>query len=136
MQEAMSLAPPGKSQPLSLFERLGGEGAIESAVALFYEKVTADPLTAPYFQRMDMRAQVRKQIGFMTHAFGGQAAYTGRDLRTAHKQLVQRDGLSDVHFDAVARHLQATLEELDVPRDLIAECIALVATLRDEVLDR
>ena len=132
----MSLAPQVESKPRSLFERLGGEGAIESAVSLFYEKVMADPLTAPFFARMDMGAQVRKLIGFMTHAFGGQATYTGRDLRTAHKQLVQRDGLSDVHFDAVARHLQATLEELDVPRDLIAECIALVATLRDEVLDR
>jgi hemoglobin len=131
-----TLTPPRPSQPLSLFERLGGEGAIECAVSLFYDKVKADPVTAPFFERMDMRAQVRKLIGFMTHAFGGQAAYTGRDLRTAHKLLVKRDGLSDVHFDAVARHLQATLEELDIPRDLIAECIALVATLRDEVLDR
>jgi hemoglobin len=132
----MTLAPPAMMQPPSLFERLGGEGAIESAVSLFYEKVSADPVTAPFFVRLDMRAQVRKLIGFMTHAFGGQAAYTGRDLRTAHRKLVQMEGLSDVHFDAVARHLQATLEELDVPRDLIAECLALVATLRGEVLDR
>lgn len=132
----MSLAPPHKSQPLSLFQRLGGEGAIECAVSLFYEKVVADPVTAPYFERLDMPAQVRKLIGFMTHAFGEQASYTGRDLRTAHKGLVRQDGLTDVHFDAVARHLQATLEELDIPRDLIAECIALIATLRDEVLDR
>ena len=35
----------------------------------------------------------------------------GRDVRSAHLRLVKQ-GLSDAHFDAVAGHLQATLQEL------------------------
>ena len=124
------------TQTRSLYERLGGEGAIESAVGLFYEKVTTDPLTAPFFARLDMPAQIRKQIAFMTYAFGGPKAYPGRDLRTAHRELVQRYGLKDEHFDAVARHLRATLVELDVPEDLVAECMTLVGSLREAVLNR
>jgi hemoglobin len=119
----------------SLYDRLGGEGAVEAAVGIFYDKVLADALTAPFFLRLDMPAQVRKQIAFMTRAFGGPSKYMGRDLRAAHQPLVER-GLSDQHFDAIAGHLQSTLQELDVPGQLIAECLSLVSRLRDEVLGR
>jgi hemoglobin len=120
----------------SLFERLGGEAAIEAAVVRFYDKVIADPLTAPFFARLDLPTQIRKQISFMARAFGAPKAYQGRDLRTAHQKLVHEDGLSDAHFDAVARHLKATLQELGIADDLIAECLAIVGSVRNEVLDR
>jgi hemoglobin len=131
----MTLDANSKVVVASLYDRLGGEGAIEAAVGIFYDKVLADALTAPFFARLDMPAQVRKQIAFMTRAFDGPSQYMGRDLRTAHQPLVER-GLSDVHFDAIAGHLQSTLKELDVPDDLIVECIGLVSRLRDEVLGR
>jgi hemoglobin len=131
----MSSHAESKVAVASLYDRLGGIGAVEAAVGLFYEKVTADALTAPFFLQLDMAAQVRKQIAFMAHAFGGPSQYKGRDLRTAHQGLVQR-GLSDAHFDAIAGHLQATLKELDVTDDLITECLNLVSGLRDEVLGR
>ncbi len=119
----------------SLYERIGGEGAVMAAVDLFYEKVTADELTRSYFQGLDMEAQVRKQVAFMTWAFGGPSAYKGRDLRSAHKGLVAR-GLGDAHFDAVAGHLKATLEELGVAPELISEALTIVGSVRGEVLDR
>jgi hemoglobin len=127
---------PMAEQPPSLFTRLGGQAALESAVVLFYDKVMADPELAPFFERLEMGIQVRKQIRFMTYAFGGPQLYSGPDLRTAHKHLVHQQGLSDKHFDAIARNLQATLQELNVPADVIDECIALVGSLRSEVLDR
>ena len=64
----------------SLFEKLGGEAAIEAAVVRFYDKVIADPLTAPFFARLDLPTQIRKQISFMATAFGAPKAYQGRDL--------------------------------------------------------
>jgi hemoglobin len=71
----------------------------------------------------------------MTWAFGGPAEYKGRDLREAHGALVKR-GLSDSHFDAVAKHLSATLEELGVEKQLINEALAIVGGTRPEVLNR
>jgi len=119
----------------SLYEELGGEHAIEAAAALFYEKVLADPLTAPFFAKLDMPAQVRKQIAFMAHAFGGPNEYKGRDLRVAHRPLVAQ-GLGDRHFDAVAGHLKATLEELGIAAPLVERCLAIVGSVRGQVLDR
>jgi hemoglobin len=120
----------------SLYERIGGEPAVMAAVALFYDKVLADPLTSPFFAGLDMRQQTIKQVAFMTWAFGGPAEYKGRDLRAAHAGLVRDRGLSDAHFDAVAGHLQATLEELGVERPLIDEVLALIGGTRNDVLSR
>lgn len=117
----------------TLFEQLGGEAAIEAAVVTFYEKVMADPSLAPFFQHLDMNAQIRKQIAFMTMAFGGPSRYTGRDLRTAHARL---RGLGDTHFDAVGRHLKDTLQELGVSDSTIAAVLDVVEKTRKDVLNR
>ena len=83
-----------------------------------------------------MQAQIRKQIAFMSWAFGGPVEYKGRDLTTAHAHLVRAQGLSDVHFDAVAGSLEQTLLELGVERSLIDEVLQLVGTTRESVLGR
>jgi hemoglobin len=120
----------------SLYDRIGGESAIIAAVDLFYAKVMDDPVTRPFFEALDMKAQTRKQVAFMTWAFGGPAEYKGRDLRTAHAELVKKRGLNDVHFDAVAGHLRETLQELGVPADMVGEALAIVAGTRSDVLGR
>lgn len=119
----------------SLFERVGGEAAITAAVGIFYDKVMADPLTRPFFTGLDMSAQSAKLVGFMAWAFGGPEQYRGRDLRAAHAPLVAR-GLSDAHFDAIAGHLKATLNELGVADELVAEALGIVGSVRKEVLNR
>lgn len=118
-----------------LFERIGGETAIMSAVTLFYEKVLGDPELARFFAGLDMPAQIKKQVAFMTMAFSGPHKYSGRDLAHAHAPLVAR-GLSDEHFDRVAVCLQASLEELSVADPLIQEVLAIVETTREAVLGR
>jgi hemoglobin len=117
----------------SIYERIGGEAAIAAAVDIFYEKILADPMLAPYFAELDMKQQVKKQIGFMTWAFGGPDVYKYRGLTEAHRDLVAR-GVGHAHFDAVAKHLYATLEELDVAPDLVAEIMTLVGSTRAAVL--
>lgn len=125
-----------ETDPRSLYERIGGEASVMAAVDLFYRKVLADPLTRPFFEGLDMPAQVQKQISFMAWALGGPTEYRGRDLRTAHARLVKDKGLGDAHFDAVAGHLKSTLEELGVEAALVHEVLATVAATRREVLDR
>ena len=59
----------------------------------------------------------------------------GQNLRAAHTKAVEH-GLNDQHFDAVAGHLKSSMEELNVPTALIDEAISIVATTRDDVLNR
>lgn len=120
----------------SLYERIGGETALMAAVDLFYAKVLANDLTRPFFQGLDMEAQVRKQIAFMSWALGGPESYKGRDLTTAHAHLVRAKGLTDIHFDAVVASLDETLRELGVERALIDEVLALLGPTRSAVLGR
>ncbi len=119
----------------SLFERIGGEPAVEAAVDLFYRKVLSDDAISHFFTSTDMDGQRAKQQSFLTMVFGGPNEYTGKDLRTAHAPLVE-NGLDDSHFDAVAGHLHATLTELGVPGDLIEEVMTLAGGTRAEVLNR
>jgi two-component system chemotaxis sensor kinase CheA len=119
----------------SLFERIGGAAAVDAAVDLFYRKVLADDRISHFFDSVDMDAQRAKQKAFLTMAFGGPNSYTGKDLRAAHAPLVAR-GLDDSHFDAVAEHLQATLDELGVPGELSEQVMAIAASTRDDVLSK
>jgi hemoglobin len=98
----------------SIYDRIGGAAAVTAAVDLFYNKVIKDALLQPFFADLDLNRQRRKQVAFLTAAFGGPTKYTGKDLRAGHAHLVKR-GMSDAHFDAVARHLLATLKEARLP---------------------
>ena len=119
----------------SLYERIGGADAVDAAGDLVYRKVLTDPDVNDFFDTTDMDDQRAKQKSFLTMAFGGPHDYTGKDLRTAHEKLVA-DGLNDSHFDKVAGHLQATLEELGVDADAIGEVMAIAGSTRDDVLNR
>ena len=119
----------------SLFEQLGGYPAVDAAVDIFYRRVLKDPRIARFFDDTDMDAQREKQKAFLSMVFGGPHEYKGKDLRTAHARLVEQ-GLDDSHFDAVAEHLQATLERLDVPAPLVAQVMAIAASTRGDVLNR
>ncbi len=119
----------------TLFERLGGEPAVDAAVDAFYERVLADPELAPFFADTDMARQARKQKQFMTYAFGGSTKWEGRSMRAAHAKAVEQ-GLDDEHFDRVAGHLADTLESLGVPEPLVKEVLDLVGGTREDVLGR
>ena len=67
-----------------------------------------------------MDRQISKQKAFLTMVFGGPVTYSGQDMRRGHAHLVAR-GLNDSHFDAVIKHLGASLAELGVAPALIGE---------------
>lgn len=120
----------------TLYERLGGEPAIDAAVDLFYDKVLADERINHFFTNSDMARQRGHQKLFLTYAFGGMPGYSGRSMREAHAPLVEKLGLNDDHFDAVMENLGAALMELKVADELIGEAAAIAESVRDDVLGR
>jgi hemoglobin len=123
------------NQTQSLYEQLGGEKMVDKTVTIFYRKVLADPLLRPFFEGMDMTRLEAMQRAFLITVFGGPNAYSGRDMSRAHTRLVQR-GMSDVHFDAVVRHLDTTLEEQGVNKTLRDWARALTESMRKDILGR
>ncbi len=129
MSEEQTAAAP------SLYDQLGGEAAVNAAVDIFYRKVLSDYRINRFFDSSDMEKQAAKQRAFLTMAFGGPNNYTGTDMRTAHARFVKM-GLNDSHFDAVMEHLTGTLQELNVPENLIAQVAAIAESTRNDVLGR
>jgi hemoglobin len=117
---------------LSLYERLGGEAAVDAAVDIFYRRVLADDRISHFFDTVDMDRQRAKQKSFLTVAFGGPNAYAGKDMRAAHAAMK----LTETHFDAVMENLGGTLKDLNVPDALIAEAAGIALSVKNEVLNR
>ncbi len=116
---------------MSVYESIGGAAAVDAAVDIFYRKVLSDELISDFFDTVDMDGMRAKQKSFLTMAFGGPNEYTGADMRTAHKHM----NLTEDHFNAVAGHLVATLEELSVPQEYIDEIVAIALSVKDDVLN-
>jgi hemoglobin len=79
-----------------------------------------------------MKAQHKKQKAFVSAALGSPVPYTYRDMRKAHEDL----DIKESDFNAIAEHLQITLQELKVKDEYIKQIIAIVATTKDDVLNR
>jgi hemoglobin len=126
------MSTPGIS---SVYERIGGQAAVDAAVDIFYRKVLVDDRISRFFDDVDMDHQIAKQKAFLTMAFGGPVAYSGKDMRNGHARLVQR-GLNDSHFNAVVELLGQTLTELNVAPELIAEVAVIAESTRADVLNR
>lgn len=119
----------------SLYERIGGEPAVDAAVDEFYRRVLGDERICHFFDSVDMDRQMAKQKAFLTLVFGGPAKYTGKDMRSAHAHLVKQ-GLNEGHFNAVVENLVATLKHLGVKEEDIAEVGRIAEGARADVLGR
>lgn len=118
-----------------LYEQVGGTHAIHELVRIFYERVIADPHLAPYFPNTDMEALRAKQVMFLIMLLGPTRTFKGPDLASAHAGA-RAQGLSDAHFDALLGHFDASLREMRVNEDFIAEILARIESTRDAVLGR
>ena len=122
-----------KEEKRSLYERIGGKDAVNAAVDIFYAKVLADDSINHFFKKTDMGIQSFKMKAFLSYTFGApMVKYTGKKMSEAHANL----NLKEAHFNAVAGHLIATLNELKVPQNLIDEVVAIAESTKDDVLGK
>ncbi len=119
----------------NLFDKIGGMPAVDAAVEVFYAKVLADESISHFFEQTNMKSQAAKQKAFLAYAFGAHLNYSGKNMRNAHAHLVEK-GLNEKHFNAVMGHLAATLKELGVAEDVIAEAGKIAESTRNDVLGR
>lgn len=99
--------PNGSS---TLYERLGGERAIEGLIQDFYRRVLLDPLLAPFFENSEPERLHRMQREFFAAALGGPLRYTGRPLNVVHAGL----GIRTHHLARFLEHLTATLADREI----------------------
>ena len=75
------------SENKTLYERLGGEGAIKSVVDKFYVYMLDDARVKEFFKNTDMNKQRKRQADFITMVTGGPNKYDGMDMKKAHDNM-------------------------------------------------
>jgi hemoglobin len=115
----------------SLFDAIGGLPALEVAVQRFCERVRTDVAVAEFFVWMDLHHQKSHLLAYLGQALGGPTRYTGETMRRAHAHV----WIEQRHFDVVANHLAATLQELGIGDALVAAVMDKVWPLATQIVN-
>lgn len=113
----------------SLFDRVGGESAIQRLVGQFYDRVLADGELRGFFEGVSLEKLRDMQHEFFSAALGGPIAYSGRSLSEAH---VGR-GIRSRHVSRFLDHLLETLQDQGLEEDDVYDIYSRINTYADEI---
>ena len=94
----------------TLYEKLGGEAAINAVVDRFYDNMAADPIVKHFYENINLAKLRCRQKQFITLVTGGPSNYEGSDMKTAHCKL----NISKEDFKITWEHLQESLNYFNV----------------------
>ena len=118
----------------SLYERLGGYGAISAVVNDFAGKLFVDPEVGPFFKGMgtDTRKSfIQKNINLVCNVTGGPCKVISRDAKTVHAGL----GITEEEFNVVVNHLVDTLDTFKVPAEEKEELLSIIGKLKPDIVE-
>ena len=115
----------------SLFERLGGTGAVTAVVKDFRDRYGGDARINAKFARTDMARLTSMLIDQVSEATGGPAKYTGRDMKTAHVDM----GVTTGEFNALVEDLVATLNKFGVGKREQDELLGILGPLKSDIVE-
>ena len=124
-----------KASGPSLYQRIGGYDAVAAVTDDFIGRLATDPKLGKFFagHSTDSLTKLRQHvIDFVCIATGGPCAYTGRDMKTAHKGL----GISEADWNAAVNHFIATLDKFRVKQAEKDELIAAVGSVKGQVVEK
>lgn len=115
----------------TLMDKLGGTDAVKVAVEGMYGRILADEQLAFFFETASLTALKLHMVDFMKIAFTQVPKEMNVEayIRSAHAPLFKK-GLNANHFDRVANHFVATLEDLQVSTIVIHEAVNVILPLR------
>jgi hemoglobin len=149
--ESSQQQAPGEPAARTLYDRLGGEAGISAIVNDWLTRAMNDPRVnwnragvekEGYLMRdtpMQWDAspanveRLKKHITqFLTLATGGPAAYQGKAMTEAHRNMQ----ISNAEFDATIGDLKATLDSLGIPTVEQKELIAVLESTRSQTVEK
>ena len=119
------------TQTKSLYDRLGGLDAITAVTESWVARVGGDDRANGKFVRTDIDRLKKEVIDQLCEATGGPCRYTGRTMQETHDGMAVTAG----EFDVVMQHLDAALDELNVPRAEHDELVGLLRPMRADIVE-
>ncbi len=119
----------------SLYDRLGGQPAVQAVAGGLVDRILADGRVNMWFAHAASSAEntklyKEKLTSFICQSTGGPCKYTGMDMTTAHKGR----GVTSEAFNAVAEDLSALLDQLKVPAKEKGEVMTLIGSLKPSIV--
>ena len=119
------------TQTGSLYDRLGGMDAINAVTESWVARVGGDDRANKKFVRTDIERLMKEVVDQLCEATGGPCTYTGRSMLETHAGMKVTAG----EFDVVMQHLDAALDELNVPKTERDELIGLLRPMRADIVE-
>jgi hemoglobin len=116
----------------ALFQAFNGQAGIGRIVDGTVDRSVKDPRIAEIFKASDLvrlRRTLKEQFCYL---LGGPCAYTGRDMKSVHKD----QGLQNADFNALVEHLQAAMDAEGVPFRAQNRLLAKLAPMQRDVVER
>ena len=110
----------------------GGQPGIRSIVNRFVELNTSDPRIDAIFRNQDIVRLRRTLFEQFCYLLDAGCAYTGRDMKTAHKDL----GVTRADLNALVENLQKAMREAKVPFAAQNRFLAKLAPMDKDVVTR
>jgi len=119
------------TQTKSLYDRLGGADAINALTESWVARVGGDDRANGKFVRTDIERLMKEVVDQLCEATGGPCTYTGRSMLETHAGMKVTAG----EFDVVMQHLDAALDELNVPKAERDELVGLLRPMRVDIVE-
>jgi hemoglobin len=120
--------PPPDNRPL--FERLGGQPAINAVVHEFVLTTKADARISQFFTNTDPVKLEQAMDDHVCSITGGGCTYRGKSMRDAHTNMK----LGDADFAAFMDDLRQVLVKLNVPEREGREVLSAFAGMKGDVV--
>ena len=115
----------------TLYERLGGQGAIQAVVTKFIANVGADKRINGFFATTDLKKLNKILVEQVCAASGGPCTYSGRDMKTTHKGMK----VTTAAFNALVEDLVSALDTFNVPKKEKDELIGILAPMKGDIVE-
>jgi hemoglobin len=128
---AMDPAPADASL-VPVYKQFGEEAGLVALMDLFMTKLVADPRTKRFFENSDQASVKKHLVEQFCVILGGPCTYTGRDMRTAHKDF----DIDRMQFNALVEDLQKAMSERRIPFHAQNKLLAKLAPLHRDIEHR
>ncbi|SMC63506.1 Truncated hemoglobin YjbI [Novosphingobium sp. B1] len=119
-------------QHSNMAQAFGGQAGIRAIVNRFVELNTTDPRIDAIFRNQDIVRLRRTLFEQFCYLLDAGCAYTGRDMKSAHKDL----GVTRADLNALVENLQKAMREAEVPFAAQNRFLAKLAPMDKDVVTR
>ena len=125
------------AKPTSLYDRLGGKGAITAVVDEFVARVAADTRINGFFAKTAADPERLKTfkmhlVNQICEASGGPCKYTGKDMKAAHMGM----GVSGADFNALVEDLVGALDKFKVGKTEKDQLLGALGPMKGDIVEK